>query len=227
VDLADFVAFVEGHEIGAGAHVPCWYAAQDDECLVAEMEMMMGGEGGWQMESAAAELEEPAQDQDPWTEEQTSLAFEVRAVGGGTALTVLAPNTTYELHYEAGYDEINDYLLAAVAALTDEGLTAAAPPSSGDWSPPVNFGFEEVPADEDWAQDWDGEGNLLTSLVYDYWLDAARVAGPEAHLCSFTTGSAGELKLYLFMSWFDVDALESVWMQAQAEFVVQAPDDGE
>ena|GEM_PF-1909080 len=165
-----------------------------------------------------------------WTDEEATLTFHVRSVGGDEPVTVLAPNTTYELHYQASYDRLNDYMLSALAASADQGLAAASPPTEGDWSPPVRFDIDDVPSDAAWARNWDGEGNLLTNIVYDFWLDTDRYAGPEEHLCNFTTGSAGELKLDLFMSWFDVEAYHAAWMRSQAEFAVQEPpaedDDG-
>jgi len=165
-----------------------------------------------------------------WTQEEATLTFHVRSVGGDAPVTVLAPNTTYELHYQASYDRLNDYMLSALATSADQGLTAASPPASGDWSPPVDFGIVDVPSDAAWTQDWDGEGNRLTDIVYDFWLNTDRYAGPEEHLCNFTTGSAGELKLDLFMFWFDVEAYHAAWMRSQAEFAVQEPstedDDG-
>ena len=171
--------------------------------------------------------QEPEDEPEPWTEEETTLTFEVQAVGGGDPVTVLAPNTTYELHYNSGYDRLNDYMLFAVAPSADQGLTMATPPASGDWSPPVHFGFYDVQTEQDYLPEWGAEGDLLTDLVYDFWLDTDRYAGPQGHLCNITTGSAGELKLDLFMSWFDLDAYHCAWMRSAAEFTVQEPADEE
>ena len=156
-----------------------------------------------------------------WTQQQTSLAFEVQPVGGGAAVTVLAPNTTYELHYQAGYGHLNCYMLTAVATSSDQGLSGAAPPAGGDWSPPENFGFSDVEAELGHLLEWGPAGDFATHIVYDFWHGTNRHAGPQDHLCNFTTQSAGELTLDLFMDWFDPAAHHCVWMRSEAEFLVQ------
>ena len=158
-----------------------------------------------------------------WTEEEATLIFEVQPLGGGDPVTVLASNTTYELHYISGHDRLNDYTLYAIAPSADQGLTIATPPASGDWSPPVHFGFYDVQTEQGHLSEWGADGDLLTDFVYDFWLNPDRYAGPQGHLCDFTTGSAGELKLDLFMSWFDLEAYHCAWMRSQAEFTVQEP----
>ena len=156
-----------------------------------------------------------------WTEQQAPLTFEVQPVGGGAAVTVLAPNTTYELHYQAGYGHLNCYLLMAVTTSSDQGLSGAAPPAGGGWSPPEDFGFSDVEAELGHLLEWGPEGDFLTHMVYDLWQGTNRHAGPRDHLCNFTTQSAGELTLDLFMYWYDRTEHHCVWMRSEAEFLVQ------
>jgi len=50
-------------------------------------------------------------------------------------------------------------------------------------------------------------------------LDEA-IAGPDEQLCTFTTGSAGELTLHLMMWWVDEPRMLRVQMEARAAFLV-------
>lgn len=161
---------------------------------------------------------------DPWTFDEADLAFELQPVGGGDAVNVLAPNTTYELHYAAGVDEVNFYVLAAVATSSSQGLTAVSAPAAGDWSDTGNFQFcdiaseygELVPAPDyptgyyrtDWAID-------------EFWPLADGYAGTQGYLCNVTTASSGELNLVLYMDRIDPDEQEIVSMEAHATFTVE------
>ena len=52
-------------------------------------------------------------------------------------------------------------------------------------------------------------------------IKATSVAEGQGHLCNFTTGSAGELNLELYMDWTDPEAYHIVEMRTQASFLVQ------
>ena len=54
---------------------------------------------------------------------------------------------------------------------------------------------------------------------YDLVSDDAQ-AGAEGHICTFTTGCAGELNLHLYTSWMDVPHLFMVNMETRTTFIV-------
>ena len=166
----------------------------------------------------------PEPEPDPWTCEETSLAFEVQPLGGGEPVTVLAPHTTYELHYEAGYKRVDFYILFAVATSADQGFTDAAPPEAGDWSSAGDFQFVDIEAELDELIPAPGypEGYYRTHLIVDdFWPDTDRYTGPAGHLCNFTTDSAGVLNLEFHMEYTDRDQYHHVAMHTQDEFIVQ------
>ena len=161
---------------------------------------------------------------DPWTTEAASLALEVQPLGGGEPLNVLAPDTTYELHYQTGYERVAWYVLFAVATSADQGFAAVTPAASGDWSAAGDFSFVNMDAESDGPT---AAPNFLDGYYRqqmasaDFWPETTEYAGAQGHLCNFTTGAAGELNLELYMSWIDEAAYHSVDMQTQATFVVE------
>ena len=57
----------------------------------------------------------------------------------------------------------------------------------------------------------------------DFWPGTDNYAGSQGHLCNFTTQSAGELNLELYMCWLDNDQFEYTEMYTQAQWVVEDP----
>jgi len=232
IDLADYAVF----------------ASQLADSSIGGESMMMGGGGGEGGGGGAAAAPEgdgdegagedaadeappsPEEEYDPWTCVEAAVSLEVRPVGSDTALTVLAPDTTYELHYQVGYDRVNAYVLFAVATSPGHGFAGASAPPAGDWSATGDFGFVDIEAEFDGLptpHDYP-EGYFRYQMAYDdFWPGTEKYAGPQGHLCNFTTQSAGELNLELYMCWLDNEAYEYAEMYAQVVYIVAASDDGE
>jgi len=225
LDLTDYVAF----------------EAQLGGPTVGGQMMMMGGEGGESMMMGfdtggeammaveaplAEEVAGPVEPEpDPWTYASADLSFELRPVGGGEAVTTLAPHTTYEVYYAAATEHVGFYLLIAVAQSTAQGLTGAAPPTAGDWSGAAHFLFRNAAAEAGApvpAPEY-GEGWYRTHSVNDDFFPAADTAGSAGVLCTITTGEPGELALELYMDWADPDTFHLVTMAAQVQVAVEAP----
>jgi len=171
--------------------------------------------------SAAVDLEVPPEP-DPWTYASAGLSFELQPVGGGEAVTTLAPHTTYEVYYVAATEQVGFYLLIVVAQNTAQGLTGAAPPAAGDWSGAGHFLFRNAAAEAGApvpAEEY-GEGWFRTHSVTDDFVPAADTAGSAGVLCTITTGEPGELALELYMDWADPDAFRLVTLEAQATLTV-------
>jgi hypothetical protein len=161
-----------------------------------------------------AELEPPA---DPWTYTTATLAFEIQPLGGGEAVTVLSPHRTYELHYTADCEAVRAYVLTTETGSAASGVSEVEPAPQGDWAGTGFFGFtgdpqEAIEADESvWVQ-----------RVYDdFGPDLDAMAGATGHLCNFTTGDVGELRLSLDMGSCDVEALQCVVLWSEAVFSVE------
>ena len=179
------------------------------------------GAGGIESQDARAEsddADEPPPDESvPWTWIEAGLAFEVRRVGGGGAVSVLAPHTAYELHYQAEYEAVQGYVLATVGTSPDIALTGAKPPARGAWAETGEFLWLNLI--EELGAPSPATGYPEGYFFYDLVLDTAE-AGPRGHLCTFTTGSSGELHLLLHMWWSDEARRCTVYMPARARFLV-------
>ena len=117
-------------------------------------------------------VEQEPDEEDPWTWEEASLALEVQPLGGGEPVTVLAPHTTYELHYQAGCERVDFYILFAVGTSADQGFTDAVPPEAGDWASSGDFQFVNIEAELDELIPAPGypEGYYRTYMVVDdFW----------------------------------------------------------
>ena len=191
------------------------------------------GDGGDGVAEEAAD-EAPLPPPDPWTYLQADIVLELRPVGGEAAATVLVPDTSYEVHYQADYDRVNGYALFAVAASPGHGFAAGAPAPAGDWSATGNFLFVDLETDE--------AGGPIAATGYpdgyfryqmagdDIWTtpeaDSPDHAGPQGHFCNVTTQGPGQLNLQLYAWWIDEVAYTVVDMETQASFVVVAVDSG-
>jgi len=162
-----------------------------------------------------------------WTEEQSSVAFEVRPPGGGKPVTTPAPYTTYELWYETPCQRVNELVLTVGAASPGAGLTDARPASDGPWAGVEAFAFATAGSDGGSVAGRDGMAVPATHWVDGFWFDGKGYGGPQGHLCNFTTGSPGKLRFELFMDWTDPGTRQCVWMRSVADYVVDgAPTPG-
>jgi len=75
----------------------------------------------------------------PWTVEFAEGWLELRDIDSGFPVDALAPETTYELHYEGKADDLTGYVLFVVADSADHGIAGAAPPPDGDWAATGSF----------------------------------------------------------------------------------------
>lgn len=155
-----------------------------------------------------------------WTEAESSVAMEVRPLGGGEPVTVLSPNSTYELHYRTPSDKVNGFLLS-VSGAVGTGLDSAVAAPSGPWANPERFEHLDTEAAEGLRETWDSEGSYLLDLVGGFWTTQEDFAASQGHLCNFTSSETGSLRFDLFMDWTDPESHEFVWMRAQADYTVQ------
>jgi hypothetical protein len=107
-------------------------------------------------------------------------------------------------------------------------LTEVTAPASGDWSGTSNFAFVDLAAE--WGEPSSApgypDGYLRTQIAYDgFWPNSDGYAGPQGHLCNFTTGAAGVLNLDLALDWLDLDSFQEVTMHAQGDFIVRDTED--
>ncbi|MCK4660138.1 MAG: hypothetical protein KAV82_11505 [Phycisphaerae bacterium] len=161
----------------------------------------------------------------PWIYESAALAIEVQPVDGDRPVSVLAPNTTYQLHYHADCRYVDGYVLSVIAASADQGLTDVTAPAVGEWALLGNPTFVDIEAESGELVPAQGypQGCLRTHVIPNQARPGASHPGAQGHLCNFTTGSAGVLNLELYMDWFDRDRSRFVEMWAQAQLLVQEP----
>jgi hypothetical protein len=141
----------------------------------------------------------------------------VTAVGGGDAVTVLSPNTSYEVHYLADAQGVNEYELFAVTQTEEVSFAAVVPAPSGPWANTGMFTWFEPLKDFGLLAPAFGfpEGYYRYDMVTD---DSEAPA--EGHMCTFTTGTAGELNLHLYMWWVDAEAMRIVRMETRGTYEV-------
>lgn len=155
-----------------------------------------------------------------WKEDESTLTFEIQPAGGGTPVAQLAPHTSYELHYFAGTKQVNSALVCVAAPSIHGGLANAAAPPSGAWATPESF--EYLPrASEMASMPWGPDGFLLTDVLSSFWQTVEGSAGPDGHLCDFTTGAAGPLHFDVIMDWIETTTNHTVSMQAAADYSVE------
>ncbi len=188
---------------------------------------MMGGESGGSMSPSEGESLVTSPDQgvpggsdepDGWTVTDAAVTFEVRPLGSRNPVTVLSPNTRYEVRYEADYRDVQYYMLAVLSASTDSGFPVAEPASDGDWAGTGNFMWIDLTGDPGGLLPAIGypEGYSMLGLVGD-----TGAAGREGQLFRFTTGPAGELTFHLKMGGINEQQRSAVNMVGQACFGVE------
>ncbi len=146
----------------------------------------------------------------PWSVESEVVVVEVQPLGGGAPLGVLAPDTTYELHYAANVGQIHDYM--AYAGSTDDtvGIVGGSAPPQGYWSDKGLWYHDAGPGESLGLPD-DETGvfpngylrrQAITSELDSYAPNGS--AGHRGHLFNFTTGSQpGDIGLELHFFWND------------------------
>jgi len=188
------------------------------------MMAMGGGGGGARSSMIAAPLEgSETPPPDPWVIKQARLAFELQPQGGGSAVTDLVPNTTYELHYATKADGVTASIFASVSATAAEGLASVIPSPAGAWSDTGNFLFEAF-SQGNLISDPDHPGLFRTAWTTDTAVfpgDSQPSAPSAGHLHTITTGDAGVLTLEIYMYYADESA--GVWtnMEAARTYQVQ------
>ena len=210
VDVDDFVIF-QPQLTGPLAEVAA--AAMAMEQMAAPMALMAAP----QAEAVVVEL---------WTDEESSATLRVKGLSGGPALTVLQPHTTYQLHYRAGVEEVNGFMVSVYAdgdAQEISGVTA----STGEWSDADVFEFIDM-ATAGGDPTYDGNGCMLRQIVHGFWFTGSgesveELADRRGQLFQFTTGDAGTIHFELFMDWIDVASREGVWMRTDLTVEVVDP----
>ncbi|MFQ5492342.1 MAG: hypothetical protein ACE5GE_16655 [Phycisphaerae bacterium] len=153
------------------------------------------------------------------------LAFELRPVGVRQPAIDLTARTAYEVHYWADTANVTGYALYALTDSADQSLSAASPPESGDWSEGQLFVFAEAAyATEFTEMDLSrSAGHSRYDVIGDdLWPCQVVCAAPSGHLCNVTTDGPGTMVLQLIMYQDDMDAQQTVEMQAEAVFDVYA-----
>ncbi len=210
VDVDDFVIF-QPQLTGPLAEVAA--AAMAMEQMAAPMALMAAP----QAEAVVVE---------PWTDEESSATLRVKGLSGGPALTVLQLHTTYQLHYRAGVEEVNGFMVSVYAdgdAQEISGVTA----STGEWSDADVFEFIDM-ATAGGDPTYDGNGCMLRQIVHGFWFTGSgesveELADRRGQLFQFTTGDAGTIHFELFMDWIDVASRGGVWMRTDLTVEVVDP----
>jgi len=233
VDLADFGTFAVCL-LGAGVGYPPGCGAadldSDDDVDLTDYQLFFanfsgpsGGEGYLLMGGGSLPEGEPRvllPPQGPLCTE-ADLTFEVRRPNRRAAVRVLAPYTTYELHCRADTDAVNQYMLAAFTDTGADAFSDAAPASTGAWAATGHFQAVDIP--EDYRPQLEGDDDLPPHFYLAHVLSdevTEGYAGPQAPLCTFTTGPAGRVHLDLRMYLCDPDTGQYVCLRAHRSFVV-------
>ena len=218
VDVNDFVVFEQ--QITGPTSVPVAAPmAMGIEQAFAPMAMAASPQ-------ADAVASEPAVA--PWSEEESTAVLKVKALSGGPALTTLEPNTTYQLRYRAGVNQVNGYMVSVFADSAGQGISSATAPTS-DWGGADVFEFIDLASTSAGAM-YDSDGRAMMQMVHSFWYpdgentgSADESAGRRGQLFQFTTGAAGTIHFELFMDWIDVESREGVWMRTDLTVEVVDP----
>ncbi len=222
VDVNDFVVFEQ--QITGPTSVPAGTPmAMGMEQAFAPMAMMAA--------PAASESGESIVEQaspEPWNEEESTAVLKVKALSGGPALTTLEPNTTYQLRYRAGVNQVNGFMVSVFADSAGQGISGATAPS-GDWGGADVFEFIDM-ASASAGVLYDADDRAMRQMVHGFWFpdsentgSAGESAGRRGQLFEFTTGSAGTIHFELFMDWIDFESREGVWMRTDLTVEVVDP----
>lgn len=151
-------------------------------------------------------------DRTPWTVQQTAASLQVRPVSGLLPVTVLAPNTAYEIHYAAGASA-NGFDLVITADSAESG-PEVDPAGTESWDGLSIMDLSSADA---------AEGTPVRQAISGDLLDATGNSerGSGNLLCNFTTGAAGSVTFDLRL--YDIAPAQrlTVEMPATAEFTVE------
>jgi hypothetical protein len=181
------------------------------------------GEDGWGVgrieivNSSDGAGDQATGEQVNWTGEQASAEIEIRPASGGAAVTALAPNTEYEIHYHAGdqgaggsggqgVNGFDLFVTADSAPIFDlcwPGAEITDLPALPD---PQDPGSPKPPATR-WVISADALGEFQSR--------------DHEAVCSFTTGPAGWIDLDLRLYSTDPQAREVVEMPASMELTIE------
>jgi len=173
------------------------------------------GGGGESLGAFAAGPESGAEDVAEAEPPLTNATIELQPVGGGSAVTTLAANTTYEVHYATeDLTAVNYFAMFGVTDSAETGIAAAAQATSGDWADAqwFEFRYAELEGVELVQHGWMPPGfaryqvvesEFLGAVAEDAEDDAPPAAGPSGLLCTITTGEAGEMYLEVYLSLLD------------------------
>jgi len=202
IDLQDFAAFQACLNMSDDACVDAFDRAYPPNSLVTADDLpflvhyLTGPTGGSQLLIGGREMMSSSESETLVEPLTASLSIEVQPLGGGAALTTLDADTQYELHYTAGNDAINTFLVMSISSNAVVSIADADAATNGEWAVAGNFTFtdftEEGPPVPAPGHD---EGLYWYSLAMDGFWGSAGSAGETGHLCTFTTGSAGTLTL--------------------------------
>jgi hypothetical protein len=169
----------------------------------------------------------PVRDEVPeWTAQEGVVDFEIRPLGGGGALAMLAPDTTYELHYRTSFPRIDSYLLSVSGPAIGAGLGSAVTAPVGPWAHVEQFEYYDCASAETPLVAPESPGYYVLDVINGFWTSSNGFAGSVGHLCNFTTGPPGPVRLDLFMQYMDAThpvARRFAWMRSHADYVVQQP----
>lgn len=156
-----------------------------------------------------------------WTTESDPLTLSIQPAGGGAAVTTLTAGSEYELHYDAGENEVDSYVLFFAGEDASHSISELARAGSGDWADTGYFSGDLA------APNASAEGGLpggfqRNAQVFDMHAPGAERAASTGHLLNFTPQSAGSLGVELYMQMLDPENGRSVEMQKSMVLDVQS-----
>lgn len=160
-----------------------------------------------------------------WQVTLMDVEFEIQPAGGGRPVETLEANTQYEVHYAAEHTATNGFALFAVTTGDRAGITAGSAPPDGDWAGAGRLHYMDRRNDQrqrrrayGYSDDYH-RNQQVTNNFHPYGPE--RQAGSSGHLCSFTTGGAGELDLHLYLWMLDQGEETLVLMESTLSILVE------
>ncbi len=194
-DLHDFLEFQRRVVPSPTAITGCT-TAEHELCSapVEEMQGLSAPSGGG---SEAFMEEEDSGSEETLVAEEPQLQLDLRLPAGGSVGNLLAPTTTYNLHFAMDDETINGFVLYTLDAGEECGIGQAAVAASGAWASAADFDFLNLstlsgslpPAMHESAT------ARMQMVSADLSSAADQTDGP---LCSITTAGAGTLVLDLW-----------------------------
>ena len=187
-----------------------------------------GGNGGGEAGAGGGGNEALQPSAEAWTHHYASLALELRPLGGRASVTVLAPNTTYEVHYRADYELVDGYIMFTLGV---SPMNAGAEDGARLAEDSCVIGLFQFVGREEaaWHRVATPTGDPQGYCPYelspaDFWIPedyaGADDGGSQGHLRNITTDSPGDLHLQLYAWWIDPSAYIATKAETQAVYVV-------